>query len=232
MSNLAYEDYIAGSQQLLNESQKEASPYKILISEKEFVVFPNVFSPKYFGDSEFFLRTIPVKEGDDFLEIGPGTGIISIFAAYQGAHKVLAIDINPDAVKNTEENIKLHGMSDRVEVRLGSVYDPIKESEKFDIIFWNLPFGLIPEDSKISDLQKALFDPGYVATKRFILEAKNHLKLDGRLFAGFSTTLGKMSMLEDIAHEAGYKVKVLDSIDSKETHPVKFELLELLMDVK
>lgn len=223
-----YQDYIDGTKKLIDESQKETGPYKIQVSGKEFVVLPNVFSPKYFGDSEFFFDVLPVRKDDFFLEIGPGTGLLSIAAAYKGAGKVVAVDINPDAVKNTQENIKLHNMEDKVEVRQGDVYGPIREDEKFDIIFWNLPFGLLPEDAQINVLEKAAFDPGYKVTSRYVLEAKEHLKPGGRLLAGFSTTLGKMDILKEIAEKGGYRIEVLGSVDSKEVYPVKFELLELV----
>ncbi len=69
-------------------------------------MFIPIFFPKYFNDTEIFAQNLPVKKNDEMLEIGSGTGVISIFAGIKGAKRVLAIDINPDALKNTEENIK------------------------------------------------------------------------------------------------------------------------------
>ena len=92
----------------LNESLKEKDKYQINLLDKQFVIYPNVFSPKYFNDTEFFVDNLKVKKGEDFLEIGCGTGIISIFASFKGASKVVAIDISPIAVENTRENILLH----------------------------------------------------------------------------------------------------------------------------
>jgi len=57
------------------------------------------------NDTELFANNLPVVDGEEMLEIGPGTGVISITAAYKGAKKVVAIDINPDAVRNTQANI-------------------------------------------------------------------------------------------------------------------------------
>ena len=224
---LSYQDYLDGTQQVLEDSKKEKEPYTVSVLGKEFIVLPNVFSPKYFFDTELFAENLPVNKGDELLEIGPGTGTISIMAAYKGAKKVLAIDINPDAVKNTNENIKKHGMENTVEVRHGNLYEPLMKDEKFDRIFWNTPFGIV-DDKNIPDLEKAVYDPGYKSTERFIKEAKLHLKDGGRLLIGFSSTLGKIDLVRQFTEEAGFDLKLLFEAESKEVHPVKFEIFEAI----
>ena len=82
------------------------------------------------------------------------------------------------------------------------------------------------ENENISDLEKAVYDPGYKATERFIKEAKEHLKKDGRILIGFSTTLGRLDLLQKFSEEAGLTLDLLYEAESEETHPVKFELFE------
>src|SRR3989338_344677 len=137
---LEYIDYLECTRKILEQSNAETESYKVTILGKEFIVYPNVFSPKYFNDTELFAENLPVKKGEELLEIGPGTGAISIIAVYKRAKKVLAIDINPDAVSNTQANIALHKMEGKIEARLGDLFTPIKQDEKFDAIFWNTPF--------------------------------------------------------------------------------------------
>ena len=225
--NLKYQDYIEGTRKILEQSKTETEPYKVTVLGREFVVHPNVFSPKYFHDTELFAENFPVREGEEMLEIGPGAGAISIIAVYKGAKKVLAIDINPDAVKNTKANIELHQMQDKVEVRHGNLYEPLKAEERFDTIFWNTPFGFV-EAENVPDLEKAVYDPGYKSTEKFIKEAKEHLKKGGRVLIGFSTTLGKLDLLQKFCDEAGLSLKLLYEVESEETHPVKFEIFEAL----
>ncbi len=128
-TKLEYKDYIEGTRQILEQSKLEKEPYKTVVSGREFIVYPNVFSPKYFHDTELFAQNLPVQNGEEMLEIGSGTGAISISAIYKGAKRIVATDINPDAVKNTQANIALHHMEDTVEIREGNLYEPLKERE-------------------------------------------------------------------------------------------------------
>lgn len=161
---LSYADYLDGTRQILEKSNSEKVPYQTTVAGKQFIVFPNVFSPKYFADTELFAQNLPVRLGEEMLEIGPGTGAISVLVVYKGAGKVVAIDINPDAVANTQANIDLHHLQDKIEVRKGNLYEPLHPGEKFDTIFWNTPFGLVEGDT-IPDLEKAVYDPGYKSTE-------------------------------------------------------------------
>jgi methylase of polypeptide subunit release factors len=120
---------------------------------KDFNASSRVFSPKFsLEDTEIFARNIPVKAGEKMLEIGTGTGILSIIACYRGASEIVAVDINWKAVRNAQANIMLHNMRSRISVRTGDVYGPIKPDEKFDTIFWNVPFVF----AKSSDIKREL----------------------------------------------------------------------------
>ena len=219
-----YNKYIEGTKKVLEDNKKDSSAYIINILNKKFLVLPNVFSPKYFNDTKIFASNIKINPGEDFLEIGPGTGVISIFAALNGAKSVTAIDINPQAVKNTKENAKLNNVENRIKVLEGDVYSPLNEEDTFDTIFWNTPFGYVEEETTI--LEKSVFDKEYASTKKFITQAKNHLKDHGRLLIGFSTTLGKFDIIEKLLHESNFKIKLIVKEKSQELYPVFFELFE------
>ncbi len=59
--------------------------------------------------------------GDTVVDLGAGSGILSIAAARLGAARVLAIDIDADAVKAAAENIRRNDVQSAVEVRQGSL---------------------------------------------------------------------------------------------------------------
>jgi len=63
-------------------------------------------------------RVIP---GQEVIDVGCGSGILSITALKLGARHALAVDVDPEAVANTHVNAAANGVTDRLEVGLGSV---------------------------------------------------------------------------------------------------------------
>jgi len=224
MEKPSYQDYLDGTAKVLKASQNENEKYEVEVLGRKFVVYPGTFSPKYFEDTRFFAQEVfnQLKPGENFLEIGPGTGVILVFAALAGA-QCLGIEINKVACDNALVNIKNHGLEKKIKVRHGSLYEPLALNEKFDVIFWNTPFGLIGKKD-LTVLEKAVFDPGYKMTQQFIMQAKRHLKPNGRLLIGFSTTLGRYDLLQKFLHKAGFTTRLIAKTESQEIYPVYFEL--------
>jgi len=231
----AYRDkFIGESKTILMESQKEKEKYYINVGGKKFVVYPQVFSPKYFSDTRFFCKVLPIKKGEKVLEIGCGTGVLSIFAAFSGAEIVYSTDINPMAVKNTAENATLHGLSDRIKVSLGDVYESVPGNVKFNAIIWNGPF-LYTEENNIAMLEKSILDKDYESLKKTIAQAKDYLAKDGRLLIGFSTTIGRIDLLNKFLKDSGFEVKEIfkmqaplgnPEVTSQNYQDISFELFE------
>ena len=61
--------------------------------------------------------------GGRVIDVGTGSGILAIGAALLGAEDVLAIDIDPDAVRVAEENIAHNGLSGRIRAVQGNLLD-------------------------------------------------------------------------------------------------------------
>lgn len=55
------------------------------------------------------------------IDIGCGSGILAIAALKLGAGQVLGVDIDPEATRASAENAALNGVSDRLELGIGSV---------------------------------------------------------------------------------------------------------------
>jgi ribosomal protein L11 methyltransferase len=75
------------------------------------------------------------KKGLSVLDVGTGSGILSIIAAKLGAKEVWGIDIDGVAVENARENVEKNHVSDIVKIRKGSIGDPQK---KFSIVVVNI----------------------------------------------------------------------------------------------
>ena len=62
-----------------------------------------------------------LRPGDHVIDVGTGSGILAIGAALAGAQNVLAIDIDPDAVRVARQNIENNGLSERIQVQEGNL---------------------------------------------------------------------------------------------------------------
>lgn len=62
-----------------------------------------------------------IRSDMSVMDVGTGSGILAISAAKLGARQVLAIDIDPDAVKVAKENVALNGVENQVRVVCGDL---------------------------------------------------------------------------------------------------------------
>ena len=101
-------------------------------------IMPGVFHPGFFFSTKILLEYI---SGFDLLkrtvlELGAGSGLISIYCAKQNAI-VTASDINPTSIKNILKNAELNNV--KLEVIESDLFDKI-EMRKFDFIIINPPY--------------------------------------------------------------------------------------------
>lgn len=199
------------------------------IEEHNFLVHPAVFNPGPFPSTRWFANFVRdyVNGQSDFCEVGCGAGVISCLVAIANPElNIVSTDINPFAKETTKLNVEKLKLSNRINVVEGDVLDGVSKDSKFDTIFWALPFGFLDPGAKVDFLDMQLFDPGYRATRKFLMEAKNYLKPNGSILLGFSEDLGHADLLEDIAREAGVKFERVAETEMKETDSITFEIIK------
>lgn len=102
-----------------------------------------------------------VKNGDEVLDIGCGSGILSIATLLLGAKHALGVDIDSLAVKTAKENAKQNGFAkDRFTAVQGNLSD--KVNGKFDIVVANIVADIIMEFN--TEVGKFLKDDGVYIT--------------------------------------------------------------------
>ena len=69
-----------------------------------------------------------IKQGDTVIDIGCGSGILSLVAVKSGAEKVIAVDLDPQCMIATEENAQKNNMLDSIDTREGDLFSVVTES--------------------------------------------------------------------------------------------------------
>ena len=95
-------------------------------------------------DSRWLARATVRRPVRASLDLCTGSGIQALLAAAH-SERVLAVDINPRAVRCTRFNAQISGAAN-VEVRLGDLFEPVGAAERFDLITANPPFVPSPLD--------------------------------------------------------------------------------------
>lgn len=76
--------------------------------------------------------------GAKVLDLGCGSGILSIAAVRMGAAKVLALDTDPIAVRATQENAAANGVADQIAAQTGSLDSLVHAATRFDLALVNI----------------------------------------------------------------------------------------------
>ncbi len=78
------------------------------------------------------------KPGDRILDVGCGSGILSVVAVKVGATSALGLEIDPVAARAGEENVRINGIEDKVQIVQGTLPSPLAEARSFDIVAANI----------------------------------------------------------------------------------------------
>lgn len=179
-------------------------PHNVSVLGKTFEISEEVFNPKYYYTSEFMARHIDAAPEDAVLDMGTGSGIQAITAAQRGG-RVVAVDINPEAVKYAKRNAKGNGVEERVSVLHGDLFSPLGNDDRFDIILFTPPYL---KGFANTNFDRALFDHNKTLALRFFEGAKRHLKEKGYVQMVYSSIAEPEKILK-IADELGWRHTIM-----------------------
>ena len=121
-----------------------------------------------------------VKPHDNIIDVGCGSGILSIAASYLTDGEIKAVDLDKLAVDVSRENFALNNLENRIAVEEASLLT--KETKKYNIIVANILAHII--ELMLDDAYKLLEDGGYYITSGIIKDKKDEL-LEKMLERGF-----------------------------------------------
>ena len=130
-----------------------------------------------------------VKEGDSVVDVGTGSGVLSVGAALLGASQVHALDLDLVAVNAAKENVELNKVDHIVEVFHGNLLDTVKEPAdvvvanilaEIIMTFTNDAFSIVKPGgyfvtsgiigAKKEDVKNTLIDSGFVIEEVLMME--------------------------------------------------------------
>lgn len=112
-----------------------------------------------------------VRQGDTVLDVGTGSGVLSIASVLYGAGTVKAYDLDEIAVKSARDNIKLNNLEDSIEVKANNLLHGV--NEKADIIVANILAEIIM--LLVEDAYAKLNDGGLFITSGIIADKKDQI---------------------------------------------------------
>ena len=166
------------------------------------------------ADTDSLRKTIfsdPQLHGATVLEIGTGSGLVSLCCLQAGASKIVATDLNPKAVENARFNATEMGFADRFEARLvprraPEAWTVIEAEATFDLIISNPPW----ENSQpVSVEEFALYDPEFQLLKSLVAGARTRLRPNGRMWLAYGCVTA-IRKIQEVAAEQNLSCTLLD----------------------
>lgn len=192
----------AHTEALLHQMEETRRPYVSTYRGIELVVLPRVFFPLLYSSDLNGVTAADIRtyRGKRVIDVGSGTGIRAVVAGLSGASEVVAIDVNPDAVRNTQMNIDRYGLTDKVIALESDLFENV--TGKFDCVVAYLQ--IVPHEIS-EDWQVAVFDPGFSIHRRFFREVSDYIK-PSSLIKMVHASKGNVELFESMIRDNGLTV--------------------------
>ncbi|MDO5096159.1 MAG: 50S ribosomal protein L11 methyltransferase [Peptostreptococcaceae bacterium] len=128
-----------------------------------------------------------IRPKAEVLDVGTGSGVLSIASALLGAEKIVGVDLDPVAVEVAKENILLNHVEDRVEIKYGDLVKAI--TGEYDIVVANI----------IAEAILILLDS----------DVKSYLKPSG-IFICSGIIREKEQVIQDKLSELGFNIREVE----------------------
>lgn len=159
-----------------------------------------------------------VSKGDLVLEIGIGSGIITLTLA-KHAKKVVGIDISKEAIKCTKNNAKANHLENKIELILGDLFHPLKSKANFKLILFNPPYlpsekkdeKILMEKPELKTVSKTWNGLGLRGRKiidRFLNQLKTRLRKDAQAFLVHSS-INDLEKTLTLTEKMGLKCEII-----------------------
>jgi release factor glutamine methyltransferase len=185
-------------------------PKKLFIEGCVFFVDERVYEPA--EDTFLLAENLKVEAKEAVLDVGTGCGVLAVLAAKK-AKKVVATDINPYAIECAQKNAKMNDVEEKMEFRLGDLFQPIRPDETFSLILFNAPYLPSEPYEARSWIGRAWAGgpSGRRVIDRFIMGAPEFLTINGRILL-VQSSLSDIDKTLERFDETGLKAKIVAEV--------------------
>ena len=166
---------------------------------------PGVFHPGLFLSTKILLDYISELDLQDetFVEVGAGSGIISILAAKKGA-KVTALEINKVAIENIRTNAKNNDVA--IDILHSDLFQSLEPMHAFDYLIVNPPY--YPKKAKNEEEQAWFCGENFEYFELFFSTLGQHFHPKSQCLMILSEDCD-LERIQSIAAQFGFKFDVV-----------------------
>jgi 16S rRNA G1207 methylase RsmC len=198
------------------ERQRSRQDTMLRVAGMEILVRRDVFSPDPAEtlSTSFLIECLPSLHGKSVLDLGCGSGVLSLHAARHGASRVMAVDPDRSAVMNARENVAATGSANEIAVQQADLFEGL--DGRFDAILANLPIA----DSAWPGIEEGLRK----LYGRLIDQMPTHMTEGGACFISFAS-FGDIESFADIIADSPGRIV----IHATRSHDVNWYVVQMTM---
>ncbi len=193
----------------------------VYICGEDIVIHPGVY--KTSGDTELMIESVKIKTDQSFLEIGCGSGAVSLAVAKHAQYGV-GVDVNTLAVVNAQDNADRCGVKN-VQFTVSNVFENV--TGVYDVIICNPPYN--NHEAK-DDIERMFWDPGDEMKHMFFKRAGEFLKDNGHIYFGWADFADiEVNLPLELADMYGYRL-VHTYVKKSKNHEFNFYVFEFVKE--
>ena len=154
--------------------QGRGGPFTLLLGDR-------MFAPTH--TSREVAESLEVRAGDTVIDVGCGSGVLSVVAARLGASEVHGTELNPEGATFARKNVDRLGLTSLVHIHEGSLFDPL-DGVKANVVIGDV--SGIPDDiARMTGWFPGGFSGGPTGAEvptAMLEQAVEHLAPGGRLY--------------------------------------------------
>ena len=179
------------------------------------------------------LELLDIREGEDVLEVGFGTGcsLVQLASSVGDKGKVYGIDLTPGMIERARNRLEKKGLSKRVELREGDARQMPYEDRQFDAVYMSAVLELFDTPDipvVLREIRRVLKVEGRLGVVSMPMEG-HEKSLVWSIYEWFHRTFPRYAScrpiyVEDSVKEAGFNIRENEEIAIAGLFPMKIVL--------